>query len=213
MEFTAGTVPSLDGSEGWSFPSVQETSTEPELESVPMPVFARRHRRGLHRTAAMASPGAVRGPLQEVHGVQLESGGESSEFWSSSSRSGEPLEPVRKVRIAENVETMSEESSQHPSQSEDSSISQRGDGDDPWLQRDPWQQASWASYEVVKENENYDEQSAHEADRMSWSSYGEQSVHEADRMSGSSGWSGSWSGGSGRYEPDDKWENWSDSSY
>ena len=208
MEFTAGTVPSLDGSEGWSFPQVEEGEAipGPAEANLPMPVFARRHLRGLHRTAAMAmaSSGGRPEPAAEVYGVQPESSGDSGEFWSSSSASPgrtqmQPVQPERRVRIAENVEEETDRSSQGQYSSSDvPPTPQRGD--DPWMYQDPWQRHSWENYEVaVDNNENYEEQSVHESDSMSWSNSG----------------SGSWSerGSGGRYEPDDKWENWSDGSH
>ena len=217
MEFTAGSVPSLDGSEGWSFPSEsqsEEASPMPEAMAVPIPVFARRHQRGLHRTAALAAPGwgeRREGRVSAAHGVQVDSsGGESAEFLSSAS--AEPSRPEnltqRRVRIVENAtdddEVSRSEASQRSS-SEVSSIPQRGDGSptisefDPWMIQDPWQKDAWKSYAV--ENENYEEQSMHEADRMSWRS-----------SSGAGSWSDRGNYG-GRYEPDDNWENWSESSY
>ena len=211
MDLTAGTVPSLDGSEGWSFPT--ETLSEPDATVLPMPVFARRHQRGLHRTAAMATA------TQEQAGGTADSGGESAEFYSSSSGpsgSAVPKQQPKKVRISENMVTESDQSSI----SEVSSSTPQGGGepDDPWMTSDPWQQRPstdrqwWPSYAA----ENYEEQSMHESDSMSGRS-SEQSVHESDRMSwrsGGSGYGEAWSeGAQGNYEPNEKWENWSDGSH
>lgn len=211
MDLTAGTVPSLDGSEGWSFPT--ETLSEPDATVLPMPVFARRHQRGLHRTAAMATA------TQERAGGTADSGGESAEFYSSSSgpsRSAVPKQQPKKVRISENMVTESDQSST----SEVSSSTPRGGGepDDPWMTSDPWQQRPstdrqwWPSYAA----ENYEEQSMHESDSMSGRS-SEQSLHESDRMSwrsGGGGYGEAWSeGAQGNYEPNEKWENWSDGSH